>query len=102
MRAEQIPAQAVDQDQADPLRGRQLERVGLARNAQRGEDGRRQGIETGFRVPRQGGLDRLRRHERLVFDESAWANASTCSTASCPSAASLIRIVTSSDVIAPV
>src|SRR6266702_4354363 len=103
MRAEQLPAESVDQQHADALGFGQLQRVGFPGHPERGEDRGTERVEARFRIPRQRGLDGLRGHDLLVVvDDSAWANASTCSTASAPSAASLIRIVTSSDVIAPV
>ena len=102
VRAEQLPAQAVDEQQAHPLGLWQLQRIRLTGNCQRGEYRGRERIQAGLCVPWQRRLDGLGGHDLLDAPDKAWANASTCSTASAPSAASLIRIVTSSDVIAPV
>src|SRR5215468_5898839 len=102
MRAEQFPPEPVDHQHADPVGRRELERIRLARNRERGEHGRRERIQARFGIPWQRWLDGLRSHDWLVVEDKARANASTCSTASAPSAASLIRMVTSSEVIAPV
>ena len=108
--AEQLPAQAVHDQQAGAAGGRQPERVRRVPEAQRGEQRIGQVRQGSLAV-----IGHSRRGRRLighavarqwpgwvVASVSATANASTCRTASSPSAASLTRMVRSSAVMVPV
>ncbi len=67
MSAEQLPAQAVHQQQADSLGRWQAQRIGLARHRERREHRGRERVQARLRVPRQRGLDGLGGHVLLVL-----------------------------------
>ena len=110
MGAQQLPAQPVHDEQAGPAGGGQPERVRRVAHAQRGEQrGGQVGQGSLAVIGHSGRGRRLSGHAAarqwpgwVVASVSATAKASTCRTASSPSAASLTRMVRSSAVMVPV